>query len=89
MTLITLNRPDVYSDTPTGNGCMERRLIKQSPVIINPEYIVSMIERFDSSKEFDYTEIYLANGIWYHVTSRIEEIVEMIDCRRCCYDLDL
>ena len=87
MTFITLNRPDVYIDKPIENGNIERRLIKQRPVTINPEYIVSMIERFDSDEKFESTELYLSNGVWYNVTSRIEEIVEMIkkeDKHDCC-----
>lgn len=78
MKFITLNRPDVYTSTPIGKGKIERGLIKQKPVTINPEYIVSMVERFDSSKKFESTELYLSNGVWYNVTSRIEEIVDMI-----------
>lgn len=79
MKFITLNRPDVYTSTPIGNGKIERGLVKQKPVTINPKFIVSMVERFDSSKNFESTELYLSNGILYHVTSRIEEIVEMIE----------
>lgn len=72
MSFITLNRPDVYT--------IEQRIIKQKPVTINPEYIASMVECFDSDKKFESTELYLSNGILYHVTSRIEEIIHMIDC---------
>lgn len=71
MTFITLNRPDIYT--------IEQRIIKQKPVTINPEYIASMVEHFDDDKEFKSTELYLSNGILYHVTSRIEEIVEIIE----------
>ena len=79
MTFITLKRPDVYTSRPIGNGNIERGLIKQKPVTINPEYIASMVEHFDNDIKFEYTELYLSNGIFYHVTSRIEEIVEMIE----------
>lgn len=78
MIFITLNRPDVYTNRPIGNGNIERGLVTQLPVTINPEYIVSMTEHFNISKEFDFTEINLSNSTWYHVTSRIEEIIEMI-----------
>jgi len=81
MTLITLNRPDVYTVRPLANvSKVERGFIKQKPVTINPEYIASMVEHFDDDKEFESTELYLSNGILYHVTSRIEEIIEMISC---------
>lgn len=78
MKFITLNRPDIYTSIPIGNGNIERRIIKQKPVTINPEYIASMVECFDSDKKFESTELYLSNGIFYRVASRIEEIVVMI-----------
>ena len=79
MTFITLERPDVYTNRPIGNGNIERGVVTQKPVTINPECIVSMIECFNSSKEFESTELYLSNGTWYHVTPRIEEIVKRIN----------
>ena len=82
MTFITLNRPDVYTSRPIGHGNIERGLIEQKPVTINPECIASMVERFDNNKEFESTELYLSNGVWYNVTSRIEEIIHMINYGR-------
>lgn len=79
MTFITLNRPDVYNNMPITSNSIKRTVIKQKPVTINPEYIASMVEHFDDDKEFESTELYLSNGILYNVTSRIEEIIEMIE----------
>lgn len=79
MIFITLERPDVYNDVAITKNSVKRSVIKQKPITINPDYIVSMLECFNSSKEFESTELYLSNGVWYHVTSRIEEIVEMIN----------
>lgn len=88
MIFITLNRPDVYTNRPIRNGNIERGLVTQLPVTINPEYIVSMVEHFNISKEFDFTELYLSDSTYYHVTSRIDEIVAMIkkeEKRSCSY----
>lgn len=79
MKFITLNRPDIITSSYDNGQKYVDFHTKQKPVTINPEYIVSMVEKFDSSKEFESTELYLSNGIWYDVTSRIEDIVKRIN----------
>ena len=79
MTFITLERPDIITSSYDNGQKYVDFHTKQKPVTINPDYIVSMLECFDSNKEFESTELYLSNGVWYHVTSRIEEIIEMIN----------
>jgi len=74
MTFITLNRPDVFACDNNGNMTSKH----QQPITINPQHIVSMVEHFDHYKEFVYTELYLSNGTYERVTSKIEEIVEEI-----------
>jgi hypothetical protein len=78
MFFITLERPDVYRNNCVDKGVWESVSYSQKPVTINPYHIVSMVEVYDNSNDFEYTMIYLSNDICYHVTSKIKDIVELI-----------
>lgn len=79
MTFITLNRPDIIKSA-YGNGQKYVELHdKQNPVTINPKKIISMVEYFDSDGKFIYTCVSMEGSLYYNVSCRIKDIIDLIN----------